>query len=516
MVKSAGFVLLLLAQEQVPIYKGETLNTSIKLLAYREVDWTAEIDAAIGTDSDTVIGHRFGISPRSITARRRKLGLHVEQKTAPRWTRAMEKRLGKMPDTQVAKKLGIDAYWVRKRRAELQIAAHKPADLPSPKEDTREKLKLTEDRIALLGKHSDVFLAMRWGCTAGTVTRHRQRLGVPPFRENDDIQWSSAMLKRLGRVPDGTIAREFEVSPVSVKIKRIQLGILPYNKSEMDPEPPLPKRLLRQLGFVPDKQLADQFGVSRSHVRIARALRGIPVADYVPPTEHTWTKGQLKLLGTMSDGNVARRIGIPQAQVMCKRRSLEIPAFDRKAKIRWTSKRLAQLGKEPDHLLARQWSVPQRAVRSKREELQIKPCPKTTRRWTPEQIKILGTCFDTEVARKLGISASQVAQKRKALGIAPFRSSAPFEWPETALDQLGKIPDEDLALELGVSYQFVAAKRLELGIKACRRSSMKWTPEIIALMGVISDGQIAKKINCSTQLVRLKRIELGIGAYRPS
>ena len=81
------------------------------------------------------------------------------------------------------------------------------------------------------------------------------------------------------------------------------------------------------------------------------------------------------------------------------------------------------------------------------------------------------------------------------------------------LKRVGKIPDEDLALELGVSFQFVAQKRLELGIPAKRRSSLKWTKEVVSKMGKISDAAIAKELGCTTGLVRLKRTELGISAF---
>ena len=82
------------------------------------------------------------------------------------------------------------------------------------------------------------------------------------------------------------------------------------------------------------------------------------------------------------------------------------------------------------------------------------------------------------------------------------------------LKRVGTIPDEELALELGVSYQYVGQKRLELGLPAKRRSSLKWTKEIVKKMGRLSDAAIAKELGCTATLVRLKRVELGIAAYQ--
>jgi hypothetical protein len=97
------------------------------------------------------------------------------------------------------------------------------------------------------------------------------------------------MLDLLGEVPDGTLAREYEISPASVKIKRIEMGILPFGKMHMDPEPELPRRVIPLIGKVPDKCLSDQFNVARLKIRIYRALHKIPLADFKQPTLHDWT-----------------------------------------------------------------------------------------------------------------------------------------------------------------------------------------------------------------------------------
>ena len=174
-------------------------------------------------------------------------------------------------------------------------------------------------------------LADRWNVSPGAVARLRTSLGIEPFQQGKELEWTKGMLNLLGEVPDGTLAREYEVSPASVKIKRIEMGILPFGKKTMDPEPDLPKKVIEKIGKIPDKQLSDQFGVARRHIRIYRALNKIPPAEYEIPLLHTWSKAEEALLGTMSDGNVARRLQIPTTQVSHHRKSLGIAPFNRTA-----------------------------------------------------------------------------------------------------------------------------------------------------------------------------------------
>jgi len=486
-----------------------------KILAYRDVVWNEEIDQAIGTASDSIIGRRFGISPRTITVRRRSMGKIVNRKKSDEivWTKTMEKQLGRMPDTALAKKLNLTPYWISKRRSEMGIAAYVMPEAPKSNKK-RSKLKLTPGRIASLGKSSDAFLAKRWGAAAGTVTRARRNLGIEPYRINQDIVWTKQMLNMLGEVPDNRIADIYEFCSLSVKIKRIEMRIPPFGKSEMDPEPELPIEVINLIGKVPDKHISDEYKISRSKLRIYRALHGIPLAEYKPPTEHTWKKHELALLGTMSDGAIARKIKIPAVQVCHQRRRLAIAPFNRKGKMSWTKDNIAQLGKSSDQELARRWKIPQRNITAKRESLSIAACTQIARKWTKSELKQLGTVLDTELAEQLDVSSTLVARKRKELNIPAFRTSAPFEWKPAMLKRLGEIPDDELALELGVSYQFVAAKRLSLNIPTKRRSSLKWTEKIVEKMGKVSDAQIAKEIGFTSALVKLKRNELGIAPFQ--
>jgi len=409
------------------------------LKKYADVAWTDEIDALIGTVPDRVVSERFGIATRSVHSRRRRLQKKSEvlsRTAAPRWTKKLDKLIGTMHDTELADQLGTTRYHVRARRIELAIPPFELAPAPQSETPKNAKLVLTDARKRKLGTVSDAVLAKRWGVSNGTVTRLRNSLGIAPLVENKETQWTTGMLNLLGEIPDGTLAREYEIAPMGVKIKRIEMGILPFGKKHMDPEPELPNQVVRLIGKIPDKHISDQFKVARSKIRIYRALHKIPQAEYEHPSTHEWTDTDDALLGTMSDGNVARQLNIPAGQVHYRRIALGIAPFDRQAVARWTAARVEQLGKKPDHLLAREWGYPQPAVREKRQSLGIEPCRQNTRAWTQEEIAALGTVPDTVLARQLGLSQSAVAAKRKGLKIRPFKKAGPYGWQQKDLKRL--------------------------------------------------------------------------------
>jgi hypothetical protein len=426
------------------------------------------------------------------------------------WTAEMDALLGTSFDTEVAKRIGTSKYHVRARRIELGISPFKLAPKPKSESPRKPKLVLTEAQKRKLGKVPDALLASRWGVSGGTVTRLRNSLGIAPFVENKEIEWTTGMLNLLGEISDRALAREYEMAQLGVKIKRIEMGILPFGKKHMDPEPELPRQVVRLIGKIPDKQISDKFKASRANIRIYRALHKIPPADYEPPSNHEWTSEDDALLGTISDGIVARRLKITTWQVHYRRIALGIAPFDRQVKVRWTAARVEQLGKKPDHLLAREWGYPQPTVREKREALGIAPCRLNARAWTKEEVAALGTVPDTVLARQLGLSQSAVAAKRRGLNIRPFKEAGPYDWKPQDLARLGKVPDQDLASELGLSLSFVAQKRKDLGIPVLRRSELRWTDDMIKKMGVVSDAKIAAELGCSVGLVQQKRNQLGI------
>jgi hypothetical protein len=160
--------------------------------------------------------------------------------------------------------------------------------------------------------------------------------------------------------------------------------------------------------------LAQIFGVSRLRIRAYRKLHGIAAVKVPTSTKFRWTKQEDRLLGTMSDRDLARQLGIPGHQVRHRRVQRGIPRFGRQGTIRWTKPRLAQLGQVSDQELA----ISEACVQEKRRELGRPKGPDHRGVWTdPRLLRHLGTMSDGQLARQLGLTPGAVRQKRVAMGI---------------------------------------------------------------------------------------------------
>jgi hypothetical protein len=95
-----------------------------ELKRYSDVEWTKDIDALIGTVPDRVVSERYGIAVRSVRKRRqhlKKKSKDLPHTDPPRWTNKLDKRLGTMRDSELAKQIVTTSYHVRTRRYELDI-----------------------------------------------------------------------------------------------------------------------------------------------------------------------------------------------------------------------------------------------------------------------------------------------------------------------------------------------------------------------------------------------------------
>jgi len=239
---------------------------------------------------------------------------------------------------------------------------------------------------------------------------------------------------------------------------------------------------------------------------------------------HVWNRKQLSLLGTISDGALAQRIGIETSAVFLKRSSMGIAPSRPKRTLSWTPRELALLGKQSDEEVARLLKTSRKSVIKKRQDLGIQCHAKSSdlwHSWTDREIAMLGKKIDREVAEKIGIGTMCVINKRKLLRIPcfiqrkstnrPSRSLADWTLQETAV--LGTMGDTAAAELLGLGAGTVRLKRISLGIPPCgfnRRNAGIWTPEVVARLGKESSTVIARDIGVSRSRVNQKREELGI------
>ena len=85
------------------------------------------------------------------------------------------------------------------------------------------------------------------------------------------------------------------------------------------------KARLAMIGVLTDKDLAFKMKINPATVTEKRTSLGI---ERAPDHRQSWASvANRKLLGTMSDGQLAKRIGVTAPAVRLKRIALGIPAF---------------------------------------------------------------------------------------------------------------------------------------------------------------------------------------------
>ncbi|MFL6202925.1 MAG: hypothetical protein ACJ76J_27475 [Thermoanaerobaculia bacterium] len=345
--------------------------------------------------------------------------------------------------------------------------------------------------MALLGKLPDDVVGARIGLNRQSVAAERRRRGIPPARpRRPPVEWTAEMLSLLGSDSDRAVAEMLGLNTASVVRKRQELKIPPFYPSH---------------------------GKHR---------------------KFPWRPEDLALLGKVSDGDLARRLGLTRTSVTCKRQGLGIaPLCPRARVIEWTPAMLERLGKAADWQIAEELGVASATIHKKRHELgilatkEVRPIRQNAAaaeilRLPTHEIKRLEGIDRTTIARlrrDLGVEEplfrppfAIAGSGRKARGSAAVGERAVYAWrhrcrwqpEEIAL--LGTAPDSEVARQVGRSALAVLTKRLALGMRVGRRF---WQPEEIALLGTAMDKQVAARLGRSTRAVLTKRLALGIPAF---
>lgn len=279
--------------------------------------------------------------------------------------------------------------------------------------------------------------------------------------------------------------------------------------------------LVKLLGTMPDPALAKRLGLGRGAVQQERVRRGI--SAWRPFRRVAWTEDAVALLGTDTDAVVATALGVSQAAVWAKRRSLGIPSFFAMGRpsFRWTKWAISQLGTAPDREVARRLGLSQDSVRIKRAELEItafRPdCGRGPIVWTRPMLAQLGNEPDGSVARHLGVSELTVLKKRRQLGIAPYREGGqPLARTPDLLAVL-RLPDREIRARYATSVPAIRKLRREYGIARPRNErEIDWSDEMLERLGREPDAVVARVVGAAPQTIAKKRTALGIPPTRMS
>ena len=167
--------------------------------------WTGEENALLGKIPDQEIAERLGLTRNAVAEQRLRLGI----RRSPRpWTDAELALLGTASDAKVARMIKRGAGAVTRKRNSLGIRA--AGDIP-----------WTDEEIALLGTASDREIALRLSKTKCVVQAERDRRGIAPFFE----RWTEEELSWLGTDTDEVVAKALGRTKIAVQLRRKKAGV---------------------------------------------------------------------------------------------------------------------------------------------------------------------------------------------------------------------------------------------------------------------------------------------------
>jgi hypothetical protein len=127
-------------------------------------------------------------------------------------------------------------------------------------------------------------------------------------------------------MPDHQVARQVGASLSSVHTLRTGLGIPSYASTRSDPRlrDSWRSQALPLLGTMSDAEIAARVGVCAKSVFLFRRKQGVPTQTAA------WSAAAEPLLGKMSDGKIARQFGVSAATVLKLRQARGIPPYSTK------------------------------------------------------------------------------------------------------------------------------------------------------------------------------------------
>jgi transcriptional regulator with XRE-family HTH domain len=274
------------------------------------------------------------------------------------------------------------------------------------------KRRWTAAEIELLGKVPDVEIARRLGIAASTVAAEPQRRDIPSVLA--PFEWTDEALALLGMDTDDRVAAVLGVSRSSVSNKRRELDIPSASGRETARGQPradpfwMPERDAL-LGTESDAAIGRRLGISTGRVRRRRLHLGIPPAHVV--ARYDWTEVD-PLLGRRYDREIAARFGMHEKAVRRRRLKLKIAAHRPE---RLPIRRDADLRRVLAKPAAEIGELPRSTLSELRKQLGVRPPPPRTG-WTSEILERLGQEEDEVIAEELGLSVMTVTLKRRALG----------------------------------------------------------------------------------------------------
>lgn len=336
----------------------------------------------------------------------------------------------------------------------------------------------------------------------------------------------SDLISQLGKHSDFHLAARFNKSPVEVREMRESRKIAQVSDSFQRQAIDWTATKDKLLGTMPDIAVARRLQTSKHVVNYRRKQLGLARYERPPLPEpafiahpHSWKAREDALLGTDHDNVIAARLGVTISQARNRRWKLAIEAFRPSARIEWTDEMLGYLGVVSDPEFSHYYGISPLSTRLKRIALGV---PTFTGHHSPvpelptKVYDLLGVWTDVRVAEEYGILRVDVRLVRMVMGIdpAPRTDRSHHEWDKRSEALLGTDSDTNIAAKLNITPQQVSYRRRHRGIAPAGYSNkIRWTKDKIAKLGKFSDNVLAGKFRCGSEVITKKRQALGIRAH---
>ena len=276
-------------------------------------------------------------------------------------------------------------------------------------------------------------------------------------------------------------------------------------KGQQSSPPPVPlgswtKAEIKLLGTTPDRVVAKMLGRAVDAVRWERLARNIPC----PIGARPWTPEEDWLLGSRSDNEIARLLGRTPGAVRARREKRRIPIAI-PLRRPWVRGEEKLLGTRPDKEIAQLLKRHITTVGDRRRQLGIPHFVGNRREWKLEEERLLGTMPDQELARRLGRTLFSIRSKR-------LREDKQFYhwWTTTEEKLLGGMPDQEVAKRTGRTVRGVQLKRQRERILHPAPGRRKWTRKEERFLGAWLDEHVARMVGRSVSAVTARRRQLHI------
>jgi hypothetical protein len=268
----------------------------------------------------------FKSSPKAHKKPRQKTGRYVHD-----WPPSDIALLGTMTDLEASQIIGVSHKAAASKRLRMNILPYTP-QVP--------EIEWTDEMLETLGKLSDKAIARRFGISYVTVSVKRQALKInTPFPSSAPTRWTPDMVELLGTMSDVDFAQQFHIANSTfVTKKRMRMGIAAYKPPE------LPEHVRVLLGTQSDPVIAQQVGMTADKIAYWRRKLSIPAwhAQFTEPKPKVkgpdaprqpsrpkvqWSDAMIALLGTHTDVEISKRLGLSRELVRNERRKHGIASW---------------------------------------------------------------------------------------------------------------------------------------------------------------------------------------------